>query len=372
MSVSVAQCDESSFTWSAGEHAGLAAQRVLWGAGAVVRAPHELARLGRQRALLLTTRSLAASAAEGVAQALGPALVGVYDSMRAHVPSDAVDAAAARALELEADALVTVGGGSTIDGGKAAAAATARARAAPVAHIAMPTTLSGAELSHYYGVTEAGAKTSFADLTVIPDAVIFDPDLTVHTPDPLWCGSGVKALDHAVEGMLSPGERPLGDVLALAGIRALAATLPAARDPEDCAARLACQIAAWQCYAAPADIRLGISHRIGQVLGGAYGVPHSLTSGITLPAVMRELADRQPRVLGLIGTALDAVATPAAERVADLVRALELPERLRDVGIGADQLPEIAQRVSAAYPDEVAVLADDGEAALLRLLGRAY
>jgi maleylacetate reductase len=373
MSCVIAQCDEYTSAWSAGEHTALPAQRVVWGAGTTARAPSELAMLGRHRVLLLTTRSRAGSAAQRVADALGPSLVAVHDGMRAHVPNEAVHEAAERALELRSDALVTVGGGSAIDGGKAVAAAIARAGAAPVAHIALPTTLSGAELSHYYGVTEGAAKNSFVDASVVPQVVILDPELTTQTPDPLWCGSGLKALDHAIEGMLSPGERPLGDVLALAGVRALAAALPAARDPHDLGVRLACQIAAWQCYAAPANIRLGISHRIGHVLGGAYGVPHSLTSGITLPAVLRASTDRHARPLALVAAALDPEpGADPAERVADLVQTLGLPGRLRDVGIDAHQVPGIARRLEVEYPDEVAALAADGNAALRDLLSRAY
>jgi maleylacetate reductase len=279
------------------------------------------------------------------------------------------------AIALEADAILTFGGGSVIDAGKALAASVAdRGRPAP-GHIAV----------HFYGVTEAGAgecdraptrfKRSFADQRAVPQVVILDAELAAETPDRLWHGSGVKAIDHAVEGMLASGERPLSDPLAALGIRSLALNL------RHRVRRLACQIAAWQCYAAPANVELGISHRIGHVLGGSYGIPHSLTSGITLPPVIRALSAANPGVIGLVDTALNPSRTldldgaggdpaRAASRLAALVTSLSLPGRLRDVGLTAAQLPAIAEQVEATSPDQVRALG--GSSALECVLRDAY
>jgi maleylacetate reductase len=352
---------------------------VRWGDGTATQLGAELARLDARRALLLTTRSLVQPAGE-LARAAGDAIVAVDAGLTAHVQEADMLAVAERARTLEVDALVTVGGGSVIDGGKAVAAALAETGRRP-AHIALPTTLSGAELAHYYGVTERGAsrtlKRSFADPAVVPDVVVYDPALTLHTPDALWCSSGIKAIDHAVEGLLSPGERPHGDVVALAGIRALAPGLPAGRDPHHRPSRLACQISAWRCYPAPADIQLGLSHRIGHVLGGTYGVPHGLTSGITLPVVMDALAERRAGTLGLIAGALDPAGDDdparAGDRLRALVAAVDLPGRLSEVGIPAEALPAIARQIEAESPDQVAaVLAGRDGDPLLDLLRKAH
>lgn len=208
-----------------------------------------------------------------------------------------------------------------------------------------------------------------------PAAVVLDPELTLLTPDALWAGSGLKAIDHGIEGVLLGGGRPLADPLALAGIAQLARTLATSVDPRALDCRLACQLAAWQCYAAPASTRLGLSHRIGQVLGGSFGVPHSLTSGITLPPVLGLFATRTPVEAASIAAALmqatdDRPAAPPAP--ADSARALRrvvellgLPNRLRDVDVDRADAGRAADLVSELYPHEAA-LAGDGLEALLQ------
>ena len=191
---------------------------------------------------------------------------------RPHVPDYAVAAATARAQDLNADVLVCFGGGSVIDAGKAVAAFIAAKTNAHIDIVSLPTTLSGAEVTHYYGITETRSgshyKRSYADPTVTPASAILDPELTVATPDELWLSSGIKALDHAIEGLLNSAPRPIIDPVALAGIRTMSQMLPQARSVDAMPARLACQLAAWQCFYAPANTHMGLSHRIGHVLGG--------------------------------------------------------------------------------------------------------
>jgi maleylacetate reductase len=366
-------------SWRDGEHIQLPTQRIVWGAGRARALAGELRALGARRAVVLTTASLSGNLAEDVGIGLGDALVGVHADLPPHVPRSAVDSAAELALAVDADALVAVGGGSVLDAAKAVSAELRDRGAPPHAHIAVPTTLSGAEFAHYYGVTEPTTplptKVGNADPSVVARLVVLDPDATARTPAWLWHGSGVKAIDHAIEGLLSPGERPLGDALAVLGIRGLATHLAARTS--DPGVRLACQIAAWQCYSAPADVRLGLSHRIGHVLGGSYGVPHALTSAITLPRVVAALGDEPPSKLALVADALEprrplvldrptGPPAAAAERLVSLFDGLDLPQCLSDVGITASDVPDIAERVVQASPESVAGLGPDGLERLLR------
>src|SRR5207248_7654063 len=112
---------------------------------------------------------------------------------------------------------------------------------------AVPTTLSVAELASGAGVTdESGDKVGRRDRRMLPDAVIYDGELALGTPIGLWLSTGVRALDHAVEGYLAPGAHPLSDVLALEAVRRLFATLPEARaHPADASVRTENQLAAW-------------------------------------------------------------------------------------------------------------------------------
>jgi alcohol dehydrogenase class IV len=358
-----------------GTHDPLPPQRVRWGAGVLDELGGELVRLGARRALLLTTPPLEGAPTDAVERALGTALAGRSAELEAQVPRASVERVARAARELEVDALVAFGGGSVIDGAKAVRRQIAGEGGAPPVQVALPTTLSGAELSHFYGVTEDDFKRSYAEPDAVPAVVLLDPRLTAATPDRLWAGSGMKALDHAVEGMLGRGRRPICDPLALEGVRGLAQQLPAARAPDALEARLACQLAAWQGYFAPANATLGLSHRIGHILGGTYGVPHSLTSAITLPPVLRVQAQRDPQTVGLLAGALGAdPAAPAsaADALEALARELGLPTRLRDVEVGREEVPRIARLVAEHYPQEAAILGEDAEGALGGLLDAAH
>ncbi|MCX5426058.1 iron-containing alcohol dehydrogenase [Streptomyces sp. NBC_00078] len=368
----------------------LPTRRVEWGLGSIGRLGDLLDSYSVSRVLLMTTRSLSeqGSLLRTVEDNCGGRCAGRVEHLPAHVPSDAVERAAATARELGADALVSFGGGSVIDATKAVAARLADDDGRQLPHFAVPTTLSGAEFADHYGVTEfhdgAATKRTHTREDVTPVAVVLDGALTAATPGPLWAGSGAKALDHAVEGLICNPPRPVLDDLAQLGIRELAGVLRQSMDPGEPTIRQACQLAAWYCYFAPASLTLGLSHRIGHVLGGTYGVPHSLTSGITLPAVVRAMTQTSPQRLKLVARALDtggpldlpAMATDepaeAAVRLSSLVTSVGLPTRMREIGIDRNELPAIALRVQQLYPEAIARLGTDSTESLRRLLEEAW
>src|SRR4028119_1704132 len=175
--------------------------------------------------------------------------------------------------------LVSVGGGSVVDGTKAVA----RQLGYP-AQVAVPTTLSGAEWAHRVGVTDeaAGKKSGFADPQAVPPVVLLDPDATVFTPERLWLSTGIRALDHAVEGFLYGGDHPVTDVTGLEGARRLMDLLPISKArPEDLGARAELQVAAWLSYFGPLNTPMGLSHELGRRIGASYNVPHGGTPRIT-------------------------------------------------------------------------------------------
>ncbi|MFD8810317.1 iron-containing alcohol dehydrogenase [Streptomyces sp. NPDC059627] len=368
----------------------LPTRRVEWGLGSIGRLGDLLHSHSVSRVLVLTTRSLSeqSSLLRRVEDNCGGRYAGRVEHVPAHVPAGAVDAAVATARELGADALVSFGGGSVIDAAKAVAARLADEDGLQLPHIAVPTTLSGAEFADHYGVTEShdglATKRTHSREDVTPTAVILDGTLTAATPSPLWAGSAIKALDHAIEGLICSPPRPVVDDLAQLGIRRLVGALRWSMDPSDLATRQLCQLAAWYCYFAPASLTLGLSHRIGHVLGGTYGVPHSLTSGITLPAVAKAMARTAPRRLTLVARALDtagpldlsAIATDdpaeAAARLSRLVTSVGLPTRIREIDIDRNELATLAHRVEDLYPAAVAQLGDGATDRLHRLLEEAW
>jgi len=322
-----------------GTHTFLRTARVHFGADALEKLMEEARSYGR--AFIVTGRSLSEKTGliRRVEALLGGKHAGTFAAVGQHTPGGTVEKAAAQAEMAGADLLVAVGGGSVIDGTKAVA----RQLGYP-AQVAVPTTLSGAEWAHRAGVTDeaAGRKKGFADPKTVPGVVILDPGATIFTPETLWLSTGVRALDHAVEGYLYGGDHPITDVTGLEGARRLMRYLPRSRrEPENQEVRLELQLAAWLAYFGPVNTPMGLSHELGRRMGATYKVPHGVTSCITLAPSLRVLRDRitDERWSELS----EALGGDPPECVTSLVTELGLPNSLREVGVPAEDLEAIAE-----------------------------
>lgn len=335
-----------------GTHTFLPTKQVHFGPGSIEKLEDEARPRGR--VFVVTGRSLneKTDLVRRVEALLGGKHAGTYAGMGEHTPGSAVEAAAGEAEAAGAEMLVSVGGGSVIDGTKAVA----RQLGYPV-QVAVPTTLSGAEWAHRVGVTDeaAGKKSGFADPRAVPPVVILDPEFTVPTPEQLWLSTGVRALDHAVEGFLYGGPHPITDVTGLEGARRLCAYLPRSKQmPEDTDARFELQIASWLAYFGPLNTPMDLSHELGRRIGATYHVPHGVTSCVIL-APSLEIAktatagERWDALAGALG------GDPAG-RVAALVESLELPNRLRDVGVPEEDLEPIAAGFGARESEAMDIL----------------
>jgi maleylacetate reductase len=347
--------------------------RVIFGKPAAESVASEAARLGARRVFLLAGRTLnmRTDEVDKVRRALGDRYAGVWDHMPAHSPRDAVVACANAAREAGCDLLVTIGGGSVTDGGKAVTICLEHGishpdglepfrsvvtdgkrhvpdfRAPRVRQIAVPTTLSAGEFNARAGVTNPSLKLkqSFIHPAIVPETVVLDPAVTVHTPEWLWLSSGVRAVDHAVETFLSIDANDYTDGTSLQALRSLGAGLLGVKaDPGDHQARLRCLMGAWlSMVGIVTGTRLGASHAIGHILGGSAGVPHGYTSCVMLPYVLSYNASVNGERQAEIAAALAAPDVPAADVVDALIRKLGMPRHLRDVGVVEDQLPRLAE-----------------------------
>ena len=333
-----------------GTHTFLPTRRVHFGAGSLEKIQEEAESL--EGAFVVTGRSLyeKTDLIRRVEAMLGEKHAGTYVGMSEHTPGSAVEKATREARG--SDLLLSVGGGSVIDGTKAVA----RELGYPT-QIAVPTTLSGAEWAHRVGVTDetSGRKSGFADPKAVPPVVILDPEATLFTPEKLWLSTGIRALDHAVEGFLFGEDHPVTDVTGLEGARRLMRYLPRSKqDSEDVEARLELQIAGWLAYFGPANTPMGLSHALGRRIGASYEVPHGVTSCITLAPSLDVARDRVPgdrwRELE------EALGGDPAERISALVEALDLPRRLRDVGVPEEDLETIAREFGEREEDALAIL----------------
>jgi maleylacetate reductase len=351
--------------------------RVIYGRPFAAALAAERERKGAKQVFLMAggTLSRTTGFVDELRAALGSHLAGVWTRMGAHTPRIDVVAATNAARDVGTDMLVTLGGGSVTDAAKMVGMCLANdinevrqldslrattgadgvtrrppTRPGKVRTISIPTTLSAGEFSSFAGCTDTDPpdgvphKESFASATMIPDAVILDPAVTVSTPEWLWLSTGIRAVDHAVEDLCSTNSQPMSDGASLHALRLLSRGLRACKmDSADLAARLDCQLGAWMSMVGSQNgVAKGASHGIGHVLGGTAGVPHGYTSCVMLPHVLHFNkpinAERQAWVADALGRPGD----DAGDAVAALIADLGLPGTLRAVGVQASQLDAIA------------------------------
>lgn len=346
---------------------------VVFGQPAAEAVAAQLDRLHLSRAFLMVSGTLNRNTDEidKIRKSLGRRYVGSFDAMPPHTPREAVVAAAEQARAAGADIIVTVGGGSITDGAKAvqlclandvrsvedvdkirAAKGVAPAMNAPkVRQISVPTTIAGGEFSAMAGVTNARTrvKEMLRHELMIPRAAILDPAITVHTPEWLWLSTGIRAVDHCVEGLCSREAHPYADAQALKGLSMLAQGLPRVKAiPADLDARLDCQIGTWLSMGPlAAGVPMGASHGIGYVLGAVHDVPHGYTSCVMLPAVLRWNKSANAERQELVSAAMGQPGRDAGDVLDDFIRGLGMPRSLQDVRIGPESFDRIAEQAMA-------------------------
>ena len=353
-------------------------ERVVLGEPATTAILAEIERLGRRRVFVVTSRSVAAAAPfAAIVAALGEHCVGAFTEVSAHGPRECVIEAAAAAREARPDLLLAIGGGSAIDATKLVLLclrhditktdeldayrgfSTSQPSVRPADEaswlrmVAVPTTLSAAEFTWFGGAYDAvrRVKDPYGFPLMAPQAIILDPALTLATPLPLFLSTGMKAVDHAAERLASLTIETLTEALSMQALRLLSNGLPRVKaDPTDLPARLDCQKGMAIAMAGPnAGVGVGASHAIGHVLGGHSGVAHGHTSCILLPPVMRWNQAANGERQKLLSEALGRPGLDAATALAELVEGLNLPQRLRDVGVRKDDFPAIAGKVLNDY-----------------------
>lgn len=348
-------------------------ERVIYGLSLAEALAQEMERLNAQAIYVMASGTLTrqTDVIETVRRVLGNRFAGLCAKIGAHTPRTDVVAAANEARAVKADLLLTVGGGSVTDAAKmvgiclgnditepeqldrlkATVTPDGKTHRPPVnapatRSVDVPTTLSAGEFTAMAGCTDTvrHVKESYAHPLMMPQTVILDPAVTVHTPEWLFLSTGIRAVDHAVEDICSINPAPLSDGASLHALRLLSAGLPAVKaNPRDLEARLNCQLGAWMSIMGSQNgVTKGASHGIGHVLGGTAHVPHGYTSCVMLPHVLRfnerVNATRQKWVAEALGRPNDS----AADAVAALIAGLGLPTTLRDVGVRREQLDEIA------------------------------
>jgi maleylacetate reductase len=334
-------------------HTGYA-QRIVFGAGALRQLPELLRSIGARRALLVTTEGrLASEDGARLRRALGSDLASTFAEVESHVPAPLALRAVEQARTDAVDAVVSFGGGSCADLGKAVCFFTEQQAGIPATswadrpalpHVSIPTTYSGAELTPFFGMTDPATRTKSGagGPTIAPIAAIYDPELTTSTPLRVSAETGLNALAHCVEVVWSPSRTPEAEAIALAGARRIFAALPlVVDDPSDIAVRAAMLEGAVLGGRCLQNASMGVHHGLSQLVGGRTGIAHGLANAVILPHAIRYNVDAVPDAVGRLAEAVGVDDLAAA--VADLVRRVGLPTQLADCGVTLEDIEAVAK-----------------------------
>lgn len=352
----------------------------VWGPGCIEDLPGRLAATGASRAMIVCGKNVGANETllHAVQDAVDDALVHTYTGVRSDTPLETVKDGVAAKHEYDADAIISIGGGSASDTAKAIATFDAEdgrsmqdmkteTTADGEVHIpdmpaskdpvfAIATTLSAAEVSNAFGVTDrdVGEKGVLVDEKVRPVVSYYDPELTATTPPSVLASTGMNALDHAVEILYSDprGENPFYQSTAMRAIDLLMTNLTdAVADPTDTEAMQHVQVGA----ALSALGLIGgicINHGINHALCARHPISHGDGNGILLPHGIKfntaTVPDRVRRIADAMGINTtdrndDWVVQEVLGEVRDLQTAIDVPYRLRDVDVDRDDIAAMAE-----------------------------
>ena len=336
---------------------------VVAGHGSLASINKIVSDLGCRRVLIITDPGVrAAGLADLAASALSDRYAGMFDRIPSDPDLEAVDAATAFAREMNADCLVSVGGGSVIDATKGVAVTLKNGGKAndhlnlltltqpQTPHIAIPTTSgTGSEVTNVSVLTShsAGRKLFLVDKFIMPNAAILDPRFTMSLPKRMTVATAMDAMTHAIEAMMSTMSNRICDAQALQAIRLIAENLPlAVADGKNEKARLNMQIAATLAGWAFTVAQVGLAHAMAHTLGTLFHLPHGEACGIVLPKVMRYNVDHATEALVQVALALGAkngkggreAALEAADAVEALMKKTGHPLQLREAGVKEDML----------------------------------
>jgi alcohol dehydrogenase len=349
-----------------------------FGCGAIDRLPSALQSLGHNRALLVTDAGVAAAGiGERIERLLREAgvVTRVFDGVNPNPSTDNLDAGARAAREFAPTVVVACGGGSVLDTAKGIAlmanndgpARDFDYRNEPACPglpiVAIPTTAGTGAETNGFGVIDnhdTGRKYYVGHESVIPRAVILDPELTRGLPARQTAATGMDVLTHALESLSSVRSNPYADGINLQVVRMVFHHLPrATADGEDLEARSQLLLSAHIAGLAFATTGLGVAHGLAHALSARIGAPHGVALAVLLDRVLSfnlpvrsEVYARVALSLGVGHSEQDerTNATALVAAVRDLAHEVGMPGSLRELGLEEGLLSQIVQD---ALEDEV-------------------
>jgi alcohol dehydrogenase class IV len=362
------------------------ARKVVCEDGAARRLGEIAAGLGVTRVLVVTDKPLfAAGLLKAPLESFAAARVEseVFSDVLADPPEAAVEAALAAARAFGADGVVGFGGGSSMDTAKLVALLAAsgqalqevygvdKAAGARLPLIQVPTTAgTGSEVTAIAVVTTpTHEKVGVVTPLLYPDVALLDAELTLGLPPRVTAMTGVDAMVHAIESYTGKLKKnPVSDALALKALELLSANiLTAVQNGGDLDARRAMLQGAMLAGVAFANSPVGAVHALAYPLGGHFHVPHGLSNALVLGPVLKFNLAEAEGLYGELARAMPPWLTAGRPGGAgfvaacdQLVAAMPMEQRLREVGVDANDIERLAddamkvQRLLVNNPREIA------------------
>lgn len=328
----------------------------------------EVDELNCNRAFVVTDKGVAeAGLTERVEKALGNRYVGTFDGCIQDSGIHIINEGAEKAKEKDADILVSVGGGSTIDTAKGMAvlvkeggqiqdyAGFQMLTRPQTPHIVIPTTAgTGSEVTYAAVVKDwdKNQKIIFGDNNMTANVGILDPTMTAGMPPQLTATTGMDAMTHAVEAIHAMQAEPIADAMALHAIRLILEYLPTCVEKgDDLFARGQQLLASTMAGIAFGNAQVGLVHAMAHAVGGLFKVPHGLANSILLPYAMMynmdESADRYAMIartmdLDVKGMSDEAAGEAAVNAMWELTKKMGVPQKLGEVGVPEEGLKDVA------------------------------
>ncbi len=317
--------------------------QIRFGSGSVERLGEVIASVGASRCLVVCDRFLR-DRAEAL-RARIPEICGIFSDVEENPRLSGVERAVALIRETGAGAVAGIGGGSTMDTAKFAAAAASEPgcvlpcfrgeRPFPAVRlpvIAVPTTAgTGSEVTQVSVISHGTEKKTINDPVFMPWAAVVDPSLTLTVPPRTTVNTGLDAMAHALEGYWSRNHQPVSDLMAVEAVRLVLENLEAAwRDGSDPEAREKMSLAALLGGLSFALPKTAGCHACSYPLSEDWHLPHGEACAFTLDSFVRINADARLeelcRRVGLSGT------EELASRIRDLKAMGGLRTRLSELG----------------------------------------
>ncbi|MEW9797122.1 iron-containing alcohol dehydrogenase [Alteromonas sp. CYL-A6] len=341
--------------------------------GAVSALRDELALLGVTRPLLVTDKGIVAAGLLAPVESVLSEThnVAVFDAVIADPPEEVIEQAVETALAHNADGIIGLGGGSSLDTAKVIARLAClqepgnqqtlselygvdQVRGCRLPLVLIPTTAgTGSEATPVAVVTTGNTtKAGVVSALLLPDVALLDATLTTGMPTPVTAATGIDAMVHAIEAITSKVKRnPYSHTLAMKALALLSQNIEqACSAPDDLAAREAMLLGAYMAGQAFANAPVAGVHALAYPLGGHFHIPHGLSNALVLPHVLRfnaqaalaDYAEIADCVIPGQGQTAGEKAAALADYFLALSGKLGLPQTLSACNVPAEMLDTLA------------------------------